>query len=58
MTSVIHNAPVGKNLFRTAMMQTSPDYCCLTEVSRKIKLAEQFLNKPMISQGMCWDIFT
>lgn len=58
MTSVIHDSPLGKNVFRAAILQTSSDYCCLTEVAHKIKLAEQLLNKSMISQEMCWDIFT
>lgn len=58
MTSIIHDSPLGKKFFRAAILQTSSDYCCLTEVAHKIKLAEQLLNKSMISQGTCWDIFT
>lgn len=35
MTSVTHDAPLGKNLLRAAMLQTFSAYCYLTEVTPK-----------------------
>lgn len=35
ITSVTHDAPLGKNLLRAAILQTFPAYCYLTEVTCK-----------------------